>query len=73
VVVDVISIKNGDVSGVDIKKSAGVLFDEAAKKILSFARFSPARMGEKTVAVENASDHGFYVGRVKSQDCGIEE
>lgn len=52
VVVDVHINKNGDVSGVDIKKSAGVLFDEAAKKVLSLARFSPARAGEKTVAVK---------------------
>ena len=44
--------KNGQVSGVDIATSAGTLFDEAAKKILSLARFSPARAGEKTVAVK---------------------
>ncbi|MBK8575145.1 MAG: energy transducer TonB [Elusimicrobia bacterium] len=46
--------KNGDVSGVDIGTSAGPLFDEAAKKILSLARFSPARAGERTVAVKMA-------------------
>lgn len=52
VIVDLHINKNGDVSGVDIKKSAGVLFDEAAKKVLSLARFSPARAGEKSVAVK---------------------
>lgn len=52
VIVDVHINKNGDVSGVDIKTSAGVLFDEAAKKVLSLARFSPARAGEKNVAVK---------------------
>lgn len=44
--------RNGEVSGVDIGKSAGKLFDEAAQKILSLARFSPARMGERTVATK---------------------
>jgi TonB family protein len=46
--------KNGDVSGVDIQDSAGPLFDEAAKKAISQARFSPARAGERDVAVKIA-------------------
>ncbi|MBL8022951.1 MAG: energy transducer TonB [Elusimicrobia bacterium] len=44
--------KNGGVSGVDIGTSAGVLFDEAAKKVLSLAAFSPARAGDRAVAVK---------------------
>ncbi len=44
--------RNGEVSGVDIGTSAGILFDEAAKKVLSLARFSPARMGERAVAIK---------------------
>lgn len=44
--------RNGEVSGVEIGTSAGKLFDEAAQKILSLARFSPARMGERTVATK---------------------
>ena len=52
VVVNVHINKAGDVSGVDVTTSAGVLFDEAAKKVLSLARFSPARAGERPVAVK---------------------
>lgn len=52
VVVDVHINKTGGISGVDIKTSAGPLFDEAAKKVLSLARFSPARAGEQAVAVK---------------------
>ena len=52
VVVNVHINKAGDVSGVDVTTSAGVHFDEAAKKVLSLARFSPARAGERPVAVK---------------------
>lgn len=52
VVVNVHINKTGGVSGVDVTTSAGVLFDEAAKKVLSLARFSPARAGERPVAVK---------------------
>jgi TonB family protein len=44
--------RNGDVSNVDIGASAGALFDAAAKKVLSLARFSPARAGDHVVAVK---------------------
>lgn len=42
----------GSVRQVGISNSAGPLFDEAAKKVMSLARFSPAKAGGKAVAVK---------------------
>jgi TonB family protein len=44
--------REGAVSGVDIESSAGASFDEAARKVLSLARFSPARAGDRAVAIK---------------------
>jgi TonB family protein len=42
----------GRVTGVTVVESAGDLFDEAARKVLSQARFSPARVKDRAVAVK---------------------
>jgi TonB family protein len=42
----------GRVSGVDVVGSAGTAFDDAAKKVIQSARFSPAMVKEKAVAVK---------------------
>jgi len=44
--------KEGSVSSVDIAQSAGALFDEAARRVLSLAKFSPAKAGDRPVAVK---------------------
>lgn len=44
--------KSGNVSAVEVVTSAGQLFDDAAKKVIRAARFSPARVGENSVAVK---------------------
>lgn len=43
---------DGGVRSVDITESAGSLFDEAAKKVIAVARFSPAKAGKQAVAVK---------------------
>ncbi|MBK8871998.1 MAG: TonB family protein [Elusimicrobia bacterium] len=53
--------RDGAVSGVDIESSAGLLFDEAAKNVLSLARFSPARAGDRPVAVKFSYPIDFHL------------
>lgn len=43
--------REGAVSGAEIDESAGPHFDEAAINVISTARFSPARVGDRSVAV----------------------
>ena len=43
---------SGRVASVDIAKSAGKAFDEAAKKVASRMKFSPAMKGGDPVAVK---------------------
>jgi len=52
VVLDVHIGRDGQVSAVDVVESAGPAFDEAAKKVIFAARFSPARIGLNNVAVK---------------------
>lgn len=47
--------RDGGVSGAEVEESAGPHFDAAAIKVMSTARFSPARAGDRNVAV-----HMFY-------------
>lgn len=44
--------RDGQVAALDIADSDGPLFDEAARKALSLARYAPARQGERAVAVK---------------------
>ncbi len=44
--------KEGKVHRVTVLKSAGEAFDKAARKALLASTFVPAKMGNKTVAVE---------------------
>ena len=44
--------RDGQVAGLEIADSDGALFDEAARKALSMARYSPARQGDRSVAVK---------------------
>jgi HK97 family phage prohead protease len=44
--------RDGRVAGVEVARSAGALFDEAAQKVVASARFSPARRGDRAVAVK---------------------
>ncbi len=44
--------REGRVSGLEIERSAGDAFDAAARNVLSLARFSPARAGDRVVAVK---------------------
>ena len=43
---------SGRVASVDVVESAGKLFDDASKKVVHQARFSPARVGKKPVPVK---------------------
>ena len=52
VALDVHINADGRVTGVSVVESAGNLFDEAARKVLSQARFSPARVKDKAVGVK---------------------
>ncbi|MBI4396733.1 MAG: energy transducer TonB [Elusimicrobia bacterium] len=52
VVIDVHIDSEGIVRTVDIIQTAGNLFDEAARKVIHEARFSPAKAGDKSVAVK---------------------
>jgi TonB family protein len=52
VAMDVHINAQGRVTSVGVAESAGELFDEAARRVLSQARFSPARVGDKAVPVK---------------------
>jgi TonB family protein len=52
VVLDIHIDSSGRVGRVEIKESAGSAFDAAARRVIAEARFSPARVGSKTVAVK---------------------
>lgn len=44
--------RDGRVAGAEVAKSAGPLFDAAAQKVVASALFSPARRGDRAVAVK---------------------
>lgn len=44
--------REGRVSGLDIERSGGPSFDDAARRVLALARFSPAKAGDRVVAVK---------------------
>jgi periplasmic protein TonB len=52
VTLDVRIARDGTVTGADVALSGGAAFDEAAKKVLREARFSPARVGAEAVPVK---------------------
>ncbi len=52
VVAEVSINREGGVSRAVIVQSGGDLFDEAAQKVIPLARFTPARQGERAVAVK---------------------
>lgn len=52
VTLDVHIDREGAVTGADIAVSAGAAFDEAAKRVLREARFSPAMVGAQAVPVK---------------------
>ena len=49
---DVHIAADGRVTRVDVVESGGAHFDEAARKVLSQARFSPAKVKERAVPVK---------------------
>lgn len=51
--------RDGRVAGADVVRSAGALFDEAARKVVASARFSPARRGDRAVSVRFAQSIDF--------------
>lgn len=44
--------REGRVSSLDVERSAGTAFDAAAQKVLALAQFSPAKAGDRAVAVK---------------------
>jgi TonB family protein len=52
VLLDVHLDSSGRVGAVEVAQSAGAAFDEAARKVIREARFSPAKVREKSVAVK---------------------
>jgi TonB family protein len=57
--VDVYLDDRGRVTKVNVIESAGRAFDEAARKAMAVARFSPAKLGAKSVPITFHTSVGF--------------